>query len=827
MKTAFLVLVLFLAGRGGWAAAVSVGAEAEECFEWFGTLGFPEVKEAVFAEVRITYGRRNAEGGQESYTFYGYVTPRPNKRFFVLDVNLVQGELPGDDPAAAKMFLPVRYAERSFVDYARGQMEALRTAPKEYRSRFGALLDQKAEVFFLAYACWRKGEIALAGGLFEEAQKLEIQRFANDAGERTMRQEIERQISHQAMWDAVVRFGGKGFSRRPYALYAALRELAPRTELLEHFRHFVRLYPGSAHLERAKKTVAMLEKMVAEDAAHPAITDEELAKLPVEAQVREWIFRLRDTHAIHQMSEGVSILWPEPAGVDRKRSAAHRLADIGYPAVPQLIEALVDERFSRSVRCRRSFYFSHEVLTVGDCALQILDQIAGRTFRRGDTAEASRAGVREWWGKFQHQGERESLIETIEAGTDDPRPLVTKLQKKYPEVVEKAVLAGAAKAASDWRLIQYLELAGDLQTDAAGVFLLREANAGKTVMIRAAALRQLWKGDSKEVVPLLVEEWRRFPKEAEAQRANGFDDLVELLCITGDARAIGALAEDWEGRVAGQRFHIVSRLGVFMRPREKSDWLSDLKAKAPELSAKESAIELLVRALEDTKIEYLSGSSGDGYSYSCPRICEFALRSLSQITPPTYAFSTKAGRFRRDVERITAANVWRKTHGKPLLPVPQRNLPELPPEQALKITTVAVIPTRAGSPAEAQATALKGKLLTPVSITELMRAVASGRMEGVCGLEIEATRDDDLRGVALTIREVAGEFPRGEQADYDIRWMVAVDEKETHGTSQSGQLGSGLNAAYWAKEEKDLEAALPARPEALLRIRAEIMVKGK
>ena len=50
---------------------------------------------------------------------------------------------------------------------------------------------------------------------------------------------------------------------------------------------------------------------------------------------------------------------------DGSPSPANRLAQIGYPVVPQLIEAQSDDRFSRAVVCHRPFYFSHEIPTIG------------------------------------------------------------------------------------------------------------------------------------------------------------------------------------------------------------------------------------------------------------------------------------------------------------------------------------------------------------------------------------------------------------------------------------------------------------------------------
>src|SRR5262249_32673969 len=107
-------------------------------------------------------------------------------------------------------------------------------------------------------------------------------------------------------------------------------------------------------------------------------------------------------------------------------SPAHQLVDIGYNAVPQLIEALEDKRLTRSVGFHRDFYFSHHVLRVGDCSLAVLERIACRSFWEGKYTNAAmikdgeeketRKRVQAWWDEFQRKGEKRMLVEGTEAG---------------------------------------------------------------------------------------------------------------------------------------------------------------------------------------------------------------------------------------------------------------------------------------------------------------------------------------------------------------------------------------------------------------------------
>ncbi len=100
----------------------------------------------------------------------------------------------------------------------------------------------------------------------------------------------------------------------------------------------------------------MLQGMVNEDQKHPALTQEQIDQLPLEKRIAELVWMLRDQNG-HQMSQ--------PGGCDvfstntrtERKSSAHQLLDIGYDAVPALIEALTDERFSRSVGFRHASHF--------------------------------------------------------------------------------------------------------------------------------------------------------------------------------------------------------------------------------------------------------------------------------------------------------------------------------------------------------------------------------------------------------------------------------------------------------------------------------------
>ncbi len=137
--------------------------------------------------------------------------------------------------------------------------------------------------------------------------------------------------------------------------------------------------------DRARNSAEILSRMVEEDREH------EKTKTPFEClsrddQFRELVFRLRD-------QTGTQSSWPgscdilgdggfffHGAALPEGKTPAHQLLAFGYDAVPLLIEALDNDRFTRAVGFCRPWFFSHVVLRVGDCALRLLQRLTGWTF---------------------------------------------------------------------------------------------------------------------------------------------------------------------------------------------------------------------------------------------------------------------------------------------------------------------------------------------------------------------------------------------------------------------------------------------------------------
>jgi hypothetical protein len=696
------------------------------------------------------------------------------------------------------------YVERPFREMATAYLEKLRDPPIYRNPVFlrKPILDRRATVFALAHACWRKGELDLAQQIFDEAKKIPTERTpGNEEVDVPMRESLELEFGHTAMWDALLRVGKLRWDE-----WHNGQEMVPRTELLKLFQDIIRKYPASPQAERAKQTAAMLERMVEEDAAHPHFSENQIAALPVEEQVREWIFRLRDQSG-EQLGEpgGCSVFGFD---FDGGTSPAHRLAQIGYPAVPHLIEALSDDRLSRAVQCSRSFFFSHEILTIGDCAKQILYEITGESF------DPPRA--RAWWEQFQQKGEKQMLIDAISSGAENPYPIVSKLKSKWPEAVEPALLVGADKAQAEMKPV-FIRTLANLDSPAATERLRRFMREDPGLWNRVAAARALVDRNDPEAAPAMLAEWTHFSQEPldpfGNEVPNKFEALTGCLIASGNVAAIQALRKKWDGLDALKREVIVHGLGG-------GTWgFEDIRKPLPP-DAQAEAIALLVHALDEfTQLDGQSGWAGD----TTPRICDRAAWALHRIDPETYSRSEKAGRRQRDLERIIMLNTWRKAHHLALLPVPAAPA-KLEPEEALQITHFADLSPEvtAGKELKEKVIALGGTDFQGNTLPYLIQWIAITADPEIQSVQIDVRRDNDLRGVEVEMRMEAGASARVPSPfDWRIQLQGTVGERQFYLNPRASSKAPREDR-YWREFIEEANEALRIPPETELLIHAEI-----
>ncbi|MGV3660157.1 MAG: hypothetical protein ACO1TE_08225 [Prosthecobacter sp.] len=817
MSRLFVFLCFWLPMAGNVKAQVT--EEALQCFQWFSTLGYPDVREARWAEVwRDQHSLSGPGDTPQAHTLTGFITGETETTFTVLTLDLTQATLT-KSKAGTPVHVQTAFEERPFVPMARQRLDELEHPPARGFGRHDVCLGHKAEVFFLAYACWRRGEAGLAARLYAQAEKLE-HTYTGGSVATTMQEALEIDLGHAAMWDAVVRCGG---TRLRWRTISFREDLEPRVSLLEAFRRIVRLFPRCAHLERAKQSVAMLERMVAEDKSHPVLAQAQIDQLPQEQRIAELVWMLRDQNGQQWMQPGTCDVL-RSASRDRVPSAGHQLVAIGTPAVPALIEALTDERFSRSVGFGRSSHFSHRILTVGECAQQILRRISGQNFNRlaatagelsvEDKRLAIQQSAQAWWEKYQQKGKRQVLVDSIAAGDVQPAPLIQQLKAEAPEAVADAVLRGADNARSEGLVRSYIAELDMLKSPAATQRLLKLMQTHPTLIVRLEAAGRLLNQEHPQALPAILHEWGVFPAADHNGLATGFQELVDLLAASGAEQAVRRLVAGWDDRPPYERLEIVEKLGDWLGDPAKEHSFTEVKARPVTPGAKAAAVELLAHALEDTDMrDGMAGSRGE-FEFSSPRICDFALWALHEIDGRTYAFSPRAGRRQHDVERIAAANVWRRAHQQPLLPPPAPASPRLEEKDALKIVAVRMEPATglADSFVARRALELRGTAFMPQTLPGMLRDFASQSMPGASGLRVEASREDDLTGVVLHLRISPGRYPQKDDQRLRTTWHGRVGREHLGCSSGESTLRSAREAGRWRAFEEEISKHLNAPP---------------
>jgi hypothetical protein len=810
---------LFLVMLAGLLRAVPLPDEARVCYDWFATLGFPEVKDAEWAEVKQTFVSLNGdEGGTRK--MHGFILDDEDNHFSVLLPDLTVKRM---QRGVSNTEFEIRgtFEERDFGAWAAEQLKALKNPPKDGFRRFGAHLGHKTETFALSYFCWRRGESDLAAQLYAEAEKLTAWHSSWQSPKPTkpMREAIEIELGHAAMWDAVLRMGGGSLSTNSWG---GSGKLEPREQVLEAFRRIVKLFPRCEHIERAKATIAMLERMVAEDAKHPPLTQAQIDALPLEKRIAELIWLLRDQNGQQMSQPG----WCDVLGYGSEgKSAGHQLLKIGYPAAPALIEALTDDRFSRSVGFHRDFHFSHTILTIGDCAQQILSRMTGQDFyspastsgymSNEDKMLAVQKAARAWLADYQTKGLKQMLVDSLSEGKTSPRALVEQLKAADPKAVEPAILAGTAKASTPWLVRQFIDELNTLDSppSIAAIVTLMKEHGNLEVRLDAAA--RLLNRDHPDALLVLLREWSVYQSSKESFD-DPFETMADMLACQGSDRAVQALIRDWEACGPGQRLKIVEKIGECMaqKPRTHS-FDSHAVPRKPEDAALTRAIALLVTALEDTTTDYGISGGGPELTYGEASIGEFALRALHELAPARFAFTPKAGRRQRHAERIAAANLWRKEHSQPLLPTPPPPGPKLPAADALKIVRVSI---KGGELPESSELAIKLRSLESTrfsaqTIPELLVWFAKVRPSGVRGIALEASRENDLTGVEVIARLQTGTAKAGNEADWQHRHSGHCGSYRLGTSSGSSSQSHVQELDCWEDFSEGITKALDQPPE--------------
>ncbi len=699
--------------------SVALSPEAVADFEWFGTLSFPDVHGCPCARVATGWWSQSGSHPPQNKTIDAFLLGHDDStgHFRVLTSDLFTRDFEATKPDKPE-HERVGYEEKPLAAEADAYLSALDHPPEEddggLMRRFGEQLSERSEVFAWAWACWRHGLDERAARFYQHAAAMSSRMDRDEQGRpqppATLREGLERDLGYAMIWRATLEF------EDPKIL---------RSQLLESFERVAHNYPHSQYAASARETADRLRAMVAEDAAHAAPAAP-LADLSPDDRAAELIFRLRDQNG-HQWSQpGSCDIFDDFGGAveadpHKEKSPAVQLAELGYAAVPRLIAALDDRTFSRSVGYHRNFYFSHHVLTVGDCAEQTLQRIAGRSFYTAKTTSSymsrddETAGVKKeveaWWREFQQKGEKQTLIDAVGAGGQNGYQQAALLCKRYPDAALAPLIQGAQNSTEGWAREQLVTLAGKQPGEGALPFLEEELHAGPLLGGRLAAAQALWQhGRGAEATAAMIDEWAHQNAKSSDEQARA--ELIGFLAGCERVDAIEALGHDLRQRPVGTRLDLVS---AFDTSRSNFSTFAsgsggtgdvtanhDLRRQGTDEEAKvNAAVEaLLVAELDDREQRLGMSGTRNGKNFSDPRVCDLAGEILATRFKDRYAFDLGASAKIRERQRLTCLNVWREAHGEPSLPLP----PERHIESVADATIQPLLHTLAASDHEEERT---------------------------------------------------------------------------------------------------------------------------
>lgn len=635
--------------------AVKPGTPADQMtadFVWFAGLDYPDVKGARPALVATGSWEHHHDDPPKNTYRCGFVLRSDAKSFTVFFPNLTTETFertPAGTPEHLRRdFEPIEPAK--FLEVYR---EHLRTAQDirertfDWQYRYIGLF---ADTFVAAACCARLGDGKTAAELYQLANR------AHEADGRfavptpTYSERLRTELPEAAMLHAL---GALADSRT-----------FTRAEAAAEFAHLAKNYPTSKQAETARERAAILRRMAAEDRDHAERrrTGKPFAELSREEQIADLIFQLRDQFGM-----------PGPMGdydavdmdAEKKDTPGHKLVEIGYDAVPQLIAALDDERLCRVAHGR---HVPDSVVTVGDCAYRIIWLIAGRSFweaPQDKPEETSRQRMEAWYAEVRCKGEKQYLLDAVARGDDAGADLAERLVTKYSQDALPALLAGVKRAADSDARSGLVHAIGSVPGDGPVSFLSAELISGPTPSDRLCAARALHRRGRPEPIPAMIAELKKLPDDSDDPfRDDRFfrKALITFLAESAQPDGISAIGEFLPRRKLDDRLQIAEIFG-------ESDVVRALTNGS--LEARRAAFRVLLALLDETERRYgmTRGRIDDGRTETDLHVWLFAAEALHKLDAEKFPFDEDASEEDRERSRLLLRNIVRAELNLPVIPL--------------------------------------------------------------------------------------------------------------------------------------------------------------
>jgi hypothetical protein len=664
-------------------------------YQWFDTLEYPSVGRLPFVRINIRESIAGSEGPQDSHQ-YGFLMKQQDQTFTVFLPDLTVQTFHRASVGASSSKL-AGFERLDLIQWSRNWLAASQQQPQPHTDRwagFAGTLEPETQFFVVARACAARGHERLALQLFNGAENQSSTMV--DEEKWGLRQRLSNRMARACIWRATLEFGNSDIGR---------------ISLLATFRQIGRRFSGDQRDLNVQPTVRLLERMVVEDQQHASSHRRPVGNHTSRKHIAELIYLLRDQNGHQYMQPGSCDVFADPRG---DKSPAAQLVKMDIAAAPQLIEALSDRRFTRSVGFWRNFTFSHCVLRIGDAALAILERIACKRFytRRSTSAEmtnddstsAVKAEIRRWWKEYQRRGEQSVLLAAVSRGDNNSSSQAQRLVERYPNAALPAIKEGIRHASEEWVRSNLIQTTSKLKGEAVTALLRDQMEHGVGVSVRVAAAFGVHERGGRDAVPRMIDEWHHYDGIGSGLMFT--DPLISFLTSSGSPVAMEAVGRDLIKRPILARLNVVSALmggsyrEVMKRRASERQMAVDLRDQA---LVEKWAEEILAHELMDTDEEEGLAMGGE-VSFRDPRLCELSAYGLSLLWPNRYQFKNGGSLFVRDYQRISLYNIWLQENGKPPVALPER--PKIDP-LPVEVMTPALNRVLAATSASSRETALR------------------------------------------------------------------------------------------------------------------------
>jgi len=619
-------------------------------------------------------------------------------------------------------------------------------------------LPARARTFLTAWIFYRSGKPQQAQKTYERALKLPF-------GDR-----LETWLRHRLGIDKV-EFRSTVAAQIETTLFEQADSIESwaqlsRTEMLGRFERLQRCFPKSRNTTQINETVDTLRSMIAEDQRRAPLNDEAIARLPKDRQVTEWIYNLRDEIG----GRGSGGIWR----VDHKP-----LETLGYEAVPALIAALDDSRFTRGqARIRHAAAWILRTITGED-----FGGWAGRSGFPGSAKPdpAVKKAAEAWWTEFQEIGEVAQLIKGIETGDRTSSGKAHRLIRLRPELAADAIWKGMLAATNIHARPWLVEKLVSLRNPKAKAYQWQEMRKSPNLTCRELCAQSLFhQGHRKEAIAAMLGEWRNRNHwlAKDTDHNPNFPSLLEFLLTCNDPAVIREIHAEYPKLPSYLRSLILRQFAVY---RDVMGAMDTPRYSAPFRAA---VFDLLTTGLTDTAIRW-TGHSSQSRDWV---MSDTAQRALAKWRSDMFKLPTKFNTFvSREKSRQLFWILAQEEMGKPAtrLGDPLSLSDVVPPAGSPVNRVVNVVGTIKG---------LNGTDLTAENIESIMLSFMSDKEKGGHSFGLLVIRHENAGGVTV-IAESTNELDQPPH-----RWKTILDNLVERGPSQLLDDSSYLGEPdVWAK----------------------------